>query len=124
MASGLTKNLAVGDSDNTLLQKLVLIMNEVADSVAAIDGSHSNVGVYTSSSGPTFTAMPPNVADSFRVVNDTGTAIEFRLGSGGATEKIPALGSNTYPCVDNTEEWQWRRVDAGASVTITGVFQK
>jgi len=76
--------------------------------------------------GANWTAMPTLAADSFRFVNRTGAHLEFRrTGGSGFTERVNDLESASFPCVDNLNNWEVRRVDlSDTQVTFNGTYEE
>lgn len=97
-----------------------------------VDGSESAGGgvVYasavivsatTAATGSNWTAYGSNVCNALDLVNNTGTAIEYRRGGAGNTIPLPDRSSRLIVGITNTNQIEIRRVDqSNSTVTVTG----
>lgn len=75
----------------------------------------------TSATGATWVTLPSQGCNALDLVNNTGTAIEYRRGGAGNTIPLPDRSSRLIVAITNTNQLQIRRVDqSNATVTITG----
>jgi hypothetical protein len=75
----------------------------------------------TSATGSTWVTLPSQACNALDLVNNTGTAIEYRRGGAGNSIPLPDRSSRLIVAITNTNQIQIRRVDqSNSTVTITG----
>lgn len=72
----------------------------------------------SSSNGSNWQAFGDNACTQFTVVNDTGTTLELRQGSGGATFRLADGDRYSFYGIANTSDIQARRADLSAMVVV------
>lgn len=75
----------------------------------------------TSGTGSTWVTLGSQACNALDLVNNTGTAIEYRRGGAGNSIPLPDRSSRLIVAITNCNQISIRRVDqSNATVTITG----
>lgn len=86
------------------------------------DGGHTNV--QTDATGTDFASFVDQPCRQFTVVNDTGTALEFKQGAEAVYLPIPDGMTYTFYGIRNTADLAVRRKDVSATqVTVIGRWE-
>lgn len=80
----------------------------------------SILSAQTNSTGTSYTAYGDNPCDALDIVNNSGTAIEYRRDGAGSTIPIPDGSSRLVVGISNANEVEIKRVDdSNTQVTVT-----
>ena len=78
------------------------------------------VSAQTNSTGTNWTAYASQVCDALDIVNNSGTAIEYRRDGAGSAIPIPDGSARLVVGISNADEIEIRRVDtSNTQVTVT-----
>jgi hypothetical protein len=78
------------------------------------------VSVTTAATGTNWTAFSSQACDALDIVNNSGTAVEYRRGGSGSSIPIPSGSARLVLGIENANEISVRRTDtSNTQVTLT-----
>ncbi|AEJ81568.1 gp049 [Erwinia phage vB_EamP-S6] len=118
VSPALAPNAATAESQTTIINALQSLLSAVKmPTYSSVVG----VSVATSTTGATWTVFGSQACAAFDLVNDSGTAIEYRRGGAGVAITIPAGASRLITGITNTNQIGVRRVDqSNTAATVKG----